>query len=615
MHQHAWPGSLLRQIGWLLLWLWLIPGAVLAQQPLVLYEKNGSQLAGHAFSVLVDPRQQLTLTEVRARPASEWRELDRDNINFGYSRAAFWLRGQVINCGNQRAWLLGIRYPLLDYLDVYFVAADGRVTHHASGDRRPFRQRDAADRNFYFNLALAPGERADIYLRVQGQGSLHVPIELSTPQARLEKTQNEHLLLGLYGGALLSMLVYNLLLYLSLRDRSYLYYVCYIWAFGMAQFALNGLAFEYLWPDSPTWGNQATPFFMGLTGMLLTLFSRDFLALRRHWPRADRLLQLLQWTFAAVVPAALLLDYSIPIRVGTACTVASPVILLIVTAVLLRRGLEQARYFLAAFSGLLLGVTMVGLSMFDLTPTNFLTEYGIQIGSTLEITLLSFALAHRMKILKDENEQIQRNIAASLEQKVQDRTRELDATMRELAQANVRLTELSLTDALTGLRNRKHFDEALHTEWRRSCRWRHELGLMMIDIDHFKRVNDTYGHLAGDAALRLVAEVVHNTLKRPNDVVARYGGEEFAVILPQTDSAGITHVAEAIRAAVQQAQFSFDGQPIPLSISIGTAHTIADPGRSQQQLLAAADHALYQAKHQGRNRVVSSTAAAGTPLA
>lgn len=593
--------------GWLL-WLvlcWL--AACCHAEVLPLADRQATLAAGRYFRLLEDPGGRLALADIRraATDNTRWRQQTADGINLGYSRSAFWLHAGIRNDATlQRDWMFGVRYPLLDYLDVYFVTPDGRVQHHASGDRRPFAQRSADDRNFHFALHLPPGERVDVYLRVAGQGSLQLPIEVTTPDNRALRSQREQLMLGLYCGALLSMLAYNLLLYLSLRDRSYLYYVGYIGAFGLAQASLNGLAFQYLWPTLPGWGNLATPLFMGLAGTLLALFSRDFLMLRQHWPAADRLMRALQWLFILVMPLALLLDYSIPVKLATAGSLAAPPILLLITAILLRRGLQQARYFLAAFGGLLLGITLAALHMFGLAPASLLTEYGIQIGSALEFTLLSFALAHRMKLNKDENQRIQHEIAASLEQKVQDRTRELDTTLRELAQANVRLTELSLTDALTQVRNRKHFDEALHTEWRRSCRWRHEVGLLMIDIDFFKRVNDNHGHLAGDAALRQVAAVLRDTLKRPHDLAARYGGEEFAVILPQTDRAGILHVAETIRRAVEQLDFQFDGLPIPLTVSIGAAQLVASQELQEQTLVACADQALYRAKHQGRNRTV-----------
>lgn len=571
----------------------------------VLDDAFTSLAMGRHLRVLEDKSTQLGLADIRSKPAQspEWSDRHRDHLNFAYSDSAFWLRGEVVNRASHRTeWVLSLRYPLLDHVDLYVVWPDGRVQHHASGDLRPFASRPVKDRNFHFPLTLRPGEQVQVLARVQSQGSLQAPLEISTRPHQEQRAQTEQLLLGLYSGALLAMLLYNLLLYVSLRDRAYLCYVVYIVLFGIAQSTLSGLAYQYLWPNAPTWGNLATPVFMGLAGWSLALFSRQFLDSRRHAPKIDAVMRGLQWLFVAIVPATFVMSYAWTVKIATVLTLVAPLLMLISTAILLRQGVRQAFYFLWAFGGLLLGFMLNSLNRFGLVESSLLTDYGMQIGSLLEITLLSLALAHRLKLSQQANMRLQHAHAAELEASVLARTRDLDKAMAELTRANARLQDLSVRDSLTGLNNRQFLAERLPEMWRFAQRWRQPLSVLMIDIDHFKQVNDRHGHAAGDEALRQVAAVLNDIIRRPGDHAVRYGGEEFLVVLPQTDLAGAAHMAESIRRGVQSLDVHYADQAIVLTVSIGVVSTIPATHSQPESLINSADELLYQAKHGGRNR-------------
>lgn len=167
------------------------------------------------------------------------------------------------------------------------------------------------------------------------------------------------------------------------------------------------------------------------------------------------------------------------------------------------------------------------------------------------------------------------------------------------------------TDSLTGLANRRAFDEALGREWARAVRNDSELSLILLDVDHFKQFNDRYGHHAGDACLRDVARAVQNVVRRPGDLAARYGGEEIAVILPRTPGPGAAKVAEALRLAVQGLGIPhIDSACGVLTLSLGAATATGTVGQAiamPDGLLIGADGALYRAKHKGRNRVETVT--------
>ncbi len=176
----------------------------------------------------------------------------------------------------------------------------------------------------------------------------------------------------------------------------------------------------------------------------------------------------------------------------------------------------------------------------------------------------------------------------------------------ELEERAQQLERLSITDALTQVHNRQFFDRQLGIEWSNAERRNRTLSLLMIDIDHFKRINDDHGHPFGDVCLQAVASALQDALRRPGDVVARYGGEEFAVLLPNIDQAGAEAVAQRLRAAVAALVLAHDGCRVPLTCSIGMHSVPSAASCTAAQVISGADQALYAAKRQGRNRVVTS---------
>ncbi len=175
---------------------------------------------------------------------------------------------------------------------------------------------------------------------------------------------------------------------------------------------------------------------------------------------------------------------------------------------------------------------------------------------------------------------------------------------RELAEANAELSVQAVTDPLTGLANRRRFDDMLRREWRRALRTGRPISLLMLDADQFKSFNDTYGHGEGDVCLQVVARCIQNSIRRPGDLAARYGGEEFVVILPDTFEPGALRIAEAIRTAVREEKIPHAGTSCGhVSVSIGAATIVPDGTLTEAELLAAADACLYRAKQDGRDRV------------
>ena len=234
-------------------------------------------------------------------------------------------------------------------------------------------------------------------------------------------------------------------------------------------------------------------------------------------------------------------------------------------------------------------------------------------GASLELNLLPFFYETRLFYLLSSLVAVAM-LAGAWKARVHgfaSRERQLGTLVAEktetLRAANEELQHLAHSDPLTGVGNRRLFEEFLAAEWRRAIRFKTPVSLILLDIDHFKLFNDTYGHHAGDECLRQVADALRDTVRRPTDLLARFGGEEFAIVLGGTDAAGAAKIAE-------HAMRTLNGLTIPhrtsptaahLTVSFGVATTVVELGMSEKDLIKAADQALYRAKSGGRNRIAS----------
>ncbi|HJV85960.1 MAG TPA: diguanylate cyclase [Noviherbaspirillum sp.] len=596
---------------WFLLLQWCLLIAVCVAAPvsradtLVLSDEAESYSLGRHLSFLEDRSGTLTFDEIRNDTGRfAFTPSRTDALNFGFTRSVYWLRADLENLNSEVThWFLECQYTVIDRIDLYVVKHDGSVTSYRGGDTVPFAERPVKHRNTIFRIPLEKWQPTTIYLRVQSQSSMQIPLVLWSPKGLLANEHEKQFFAGIYYGIVLAMLLYNLLIWMSIRDINYLYYANYICAWILFQLSIDGYAFELLWPDYPGWGNIATPFFVGYGFFAILQFSREFLQLRQNMPKTDRAFRFALWYFALVMLSALFLDYTVAIRAGTFGAFLGAALIFVTGAVSLKNGVRQARFFMVAWSVLLLSIFIYTLRTFGMLPQVFISEYGLPIGSALEVILLSFALAHRMRLLKAENERIQRQATETLEQRVKQRTLELDHALQRLADANEQLKGLSYTDGLTGVKNRICFDKTIASEWQRSIRAKAPLALLLLDIDHFKKVNDNYGHLAGDACLKQVAAAMRQAVQRATDEVFRYGGEEFVILLPQTGMDGAVHIAEKIRRRIEHLPVEFEGQRIAITVSIGVSSLVPTNEASSDILIANADEAMYVAKNSGRNRV------------
>ncbi|CAI8944252.1 7TM diverse intracellular signaling domain-containing protein [Pseudomonas sp. IT-P395] len=366
---------------------------------------------GRSLQVFEDPSGQASIADVRAQAAAgNFKPHDKATLNAGYSRSAFWLKIDLhyrpSNPAAQRTWLLELAYPPLDHLDLYMPDASGdyRLVRQ-TGDALPFASREIRQNNYLFDLSFTPNQQQTVYLRLASEGSIQAPVTLWSSTAYLEDQPVRLYVLGIIYGVLLGMLVYNLFIFLSVRDTSYLYYIFYIASFGLYQLSVNGAAVEYFWPDNPWWANAATPFFIGCAGLFGSQFARSFLQTKNHSRWLDRLLIALIAFGALVVGLSLMTSYALSLRLATVLALTFTVVIFAAGILAWWRGLRVARYFIIAWSAFLLGGIVNTLMVLGLLPNVFLTMYASQIGSAIEVALLSLALADRINAMREQQAQ------------------------------------------------------------------------------------------------------------------------------------------------------------------------------------------------------------------
>jgi len=543
-----------------------------------------------------DKTAQLTFSDIRKN--SNFTLMTQDNVSLGYIKSTLWLKFSVENNakGNHN-WRLLFDYPLLDELVIYQQQKDKSWQETHLGDKLPFAQRELEHRIFVNTLNLTPNTSTPFFVKIKTTSSMQVrPSITSTEQFFISELHNE-MFYGLIYGVMLLMAMYNIFLYFAVKDSAYLAYVFSVLSGCIFIMALNGHAYQYLWPNSPNIANTAVPLTPAIWMVFTAIFTQMFLETKRFAPRLYNAmnLQMVLATFSIVF--SLFGPYQLAIKIATLLALTNGILILVTSIVCWQNGNRFARYFVGAWAVYGMGTAMLIISRFGLLPDNFVTHNSAALGLLVEIIMLSLALSDKYRVLTYELEQH----AHELEKKVTLRTQELE-------QSNQQLIELSRSDALTGLANRRHLDLQLKYEWELALRQQTPLSILVADIDQFKNINDHFGHQYGDDCILEVAEILAQQTSRSNDLPARFGGDEFVIILPNTLSEGALSLAENICVRLEQRKIAQAPNALyeVVTLSIGCATLTPNKTNDIKRLFSLADKNLYQAKKMGRNGVSSS---------
>jgi PAS domain S-box-containing protein len=402
---------------WILCCAWLVVAwlPALASAGELAVGAQDSYALTPAFSYFEDKDAALSFDEV-LQPAiqSQFRRLPKAaGANFGLTNSAIWLRITLnAQTGIPRDWLLELAYPPLDRLDMWSPDAAFGYERQVAGDLLPFGERVVAHRNHVLPVRLVPGASTTLYLRLVSEGTVSAPIRLWQPAALWKHDQAAYAALSLYFGLLIGLFLYNLLLFVSVRDTAYLVYVAFVAGMAVAQAALTGMGYQFLWPQLTWWNSVSPPAGMCIAAVFGLLFARSFLSSAARMPAVDRLLQVLVAGWLVSLAAALVLPYIWSTWMVTVLAVITVAALVATGALSVQRRYPGARYFLTAWALLLAGVLTLFLHNIGLLPSNALTSNALLIGSALEMVLLSFALADRINVARRFKEQAQVRIAA-----------------------------------------------------------------------------------------------------------------------------------------------------------------------------------------------------------
>jgi two-component system, sensor histidine kinase LadS len=493
-----------------------------------------------------------------------------------------WLRFdlELRSEGDDRPRIVEVRPSfsiILDKVDLYVPLQGGGFKHFVTGALVPPQEGELRSRSFLFPIPRDALEGGRCYLRVDGATDVEYHVHVRTEAEVLRRSTVGSVMYGVIFGVLMAMALYNLFLFLSLGDVAYLFYVLYnltgtawlFWVQGWARALLGGhpgLDQSLMWLSA---------------GMMLacgSLFASSFLKLRGNQPVLFAVLSASAGIAAAAALAGALGHYRLAF-IATNWLGAALCLFLVFAAILrLAQGFSPARYFLVGWGVLAAGGLLFVLMDLKVLPVNILTANGMALGMTGESILLSMALA--------------------------DRVRNLELTKLRLERNQKRLREDSLKDALTGLYNRRFLSEKFGVVAAEAGAEGRSLSLIMLDIDDFKKINDTWGHPFGDEVLVALGRVIRSSL-RDGDSPCRYGGEEFVAIMPDIALGDAVCVAERIRERFSaEAMRTKTGERVHATVSLGVTELMR--GDNPRSLLDRADKAMYEAKRLGKNRVVAA---------
>lgn len=390
--------------------------------------------------------------------SDEFVPLSAEVPNLGIHKGDVWLTFTMRNSGQRASLLFEIAYPLLDDVELYTLGAEGQYVSQRSSEQLPFSERRYRVPNHVFHLEIEPESSRTYFLRIRSTEQIFLPIYLNKPRVFWESMVKDHLISGIYIGIVGIMVLYNLFLYFSVSEKGYIYYVLYVAFAGLTQMGIQGYGFQYVWPNWPGFATIAPILFGSLSGITAILLARSFLRIKKYAPHFYRLFQGVNLLFIASLALVIVNAKQAGFIAMQLATAIGSVAVLYVSFRVMMRGYRPAKYFVVGWSVLLIGSIVFLLKDYGILSYNNFTSYAVQGASAIQMALLSFGLAYRINILKQEraasqarvlltlreNEKLIRDQNVVLEQKVKERTSELQESNRVLQET---LTNLKDTQA------------------------------------------------------------------------------------------------------------------------------------------------------------------------
>lgn len=443
---------MIRKIAYILLWFCLFDADYGFSQ--VIIDGDGeTDFIGAKILIAEDENNSIP---INALDQVDFKPSELDVPNLGISKSSFWIKIPITNNTSLEHFVLTISLPILNHIEFYSPANNGEYSDPVyAGEEFPFKQRMYNDPDFIFDIRIPKGETKYYYLKVRSDEAIQLPIKIGKKSAVLNQAKTRDIVSGIYIGIMLVMILYNLFIFFSVKDKSYIYYVIYISLVLLTQTCLQGYPFQYLWPNSPEFAKYSLFIFPSLVGITSMIFMNVFLKVKEYYP----FLYKLSFVFTAIYISPIVLSLSglfgISQHIMELSAMSVSIYMLVSSILISKKGYQPATYFLIAWTVFLSGVVVFVLKDVGVLPYNNFTRYTMQIGSGIETILLSFALAARINIYKKERleavedkERLLKEQNIVLEEKVRERTQELNNTLQQLKDAQVQLVEAEKMSSL-----------------------------------------------------------------------------------------------------------------------------------------------------------------------
>lgn len=419
------------------------------------YEKgSGILTVGKTVGYYIDSSQTITFEDiVKGKP--KFRNFNKSVPNIGIVPYPIWLKVAITNNSDNDRLTIEVAQALLDSIEFYYPVSVGMYAVNRAGEGFPFDARQVKNHNFVYELGIEPGETKYYYFRIRSEEKLELPIFVGNKGQIVYSDLTKNILFGIFFGIIVVMFFYNLFIYFTVRDSTYLYYVVYILAVGLIQGTIDGYTFQYLWPNNSFLATRSFYIFTALVNITGLEFVRRFLHTKTRIPKLDKVATVLYVVYSIAIVLSVAGYFYASYQILQVFAGFVSVYMITIALIIAKQGYRPAKFFVLAWSPLIIGIIIYVLKDVGVLEYNTVTNYSITIGSALEVILLSFALADKINILEaekrlsqeealrvsQENERIIREQNIILEAKVNERTMELKASNEELAKTLKELQE------------------------------------------------------------------------------------------------------------------------------------------------------------------------------
>jgi len=408
---------------------------------------------GEKVAILEDKQDNLSLNDVLQ--SKDFINKRQQVPNLEVSASAFWVKIYITNETNSKSLALQLEYPTIDTVTFFGFNPSGGYSKLVTGEFVPYYLRAYKHQSYIFNLNIPPSETRMFLIKVIASEQMQLPLNLGTSQSISDAIYTNDLIFGIYAGIILVMVLYNLFIYFTVRDKTYLHYVLYIFFVGLVQACLQGYAPRFFYPGSYFLANATQVWVPALSGIFGISFTLLFLSVKKYAPLLFKILTAIQFVYIIIICVSFFGDYRLCAKMllGTVGTLA--ILVYLTSVVIALKGYRPAKFFVIAWTLFIASVVIFVLRNFNVLPYNHFTYYALQGGSACEIVLLSIALADKINIFRkekevsqaqtvaalQENERIVREQNVILEGKVNERTFELKVANDDLSKAMVELKE------------------------------------------------------------------------------------------------------------------------------------------------------------------------------